>query len=77
MEFVTDWLAVPVVWTPTPRDRHAEVLSDLLAGSGATGHLIHDADLAALAVTHGVPVASADSDFARFPAVRWINPLAG
>lgn len=75
--FVTDWLVVPVVWTPTQRAEHADVLGVLLTGSQATGNLIHDADLAALAITHGLPVASADSDFARFPDVRWINPLAG
>jgi predicted nucleic acid-binding protein len=31
--------------------------------------------LAALALEYGVVVVSADSDFARFPEVRWVNPL--
>ena len=35
-----------------------------------------DAQLAALAYEFGVAVVSADSDFARFPEVRWVNPLA-
>jgi predicted nucleic acid-binding protein len=41
-----------------------------------TANLVPDAHLAALAVEHGVPIASADTDFARFEEVRWINPLA-
>lgn len=75
--FVTEWLQVPVVWSPVPTADHARVLGELLARSGATGNLVHDADLAALAVTYGVPVVSADSDFARFAGVRWVNPFAG
>jgi predicted nucleic acid-binding protein len=40
------------------------------------GNLIPDAHLAALAIEHGVAVCSADTDFARFTGLRWINPLA-
>ena len=38
--------------------------------------LVTDAQLAALAIEHGVPVVSVDSDFARFGEINWINPLA-
>ena len=41
-----------------------------------TGNLVPDAQLAALAYEFGVAVVSADSDFARFREVRWVNPLA-
>jgi predicted nucleic acid-binding protein len=37
--------------------------------------LIPDAQLAALAIEHGLVVQTADTDFARFPEVRWENPL--
>lgn len=40
-----------------------------------TGNLIPDAQLAALAIEHGLTVISADTDFARFPGVRWENPF--
>lgn len=40
------------------------------------GNLVSDAAIAALALEHGVPVVSADSDFARFPGLSWTNPLA-
>lgn len=31
--------------------------------------------LAALAMEHGLELCSADRDFARFPGLRWRNPL--
>ncbi len=40
------------------------------------GNLITDAQLAALAIEHGIELCSADTDFARFTEVRWNNPLA-
>ena len=36
---------------------------------------VSDADVAALAIEHGLTLCSADGDFARFPGLRWINPL--
>jgi hypothetical protein len=71
---VTSWLERDVVWTPEPGRRHAEILGGLIERHQISGNLIPDAHLAALAVEHGVPLASADTDFARFPEVRWINP---
>jgi uncharacterized protein len=64
-----------VVWIPQPTTRHAAVLGRLITSRQVSGGLVPDAHLAALAIEHGVPVASADSDFARFPEVRWENPL--
>jgi hypothetical protein len=37
---------------------------------------VSDAQLAALAIEHGLEVCSADTDFAGFTEVRWHNPLA-
>ena len=31
--------------------------------------------LVALALEHGLTICSADSDFARFPEIEWLNPL--
>jgi len=73
---VRDWLAAPAAWVPTPTVRHEEVLGALLEESSVTGDLVHDAHLAALAIEHGLTICSADTDFARFRAVDWINPLA-
>jgi uncharacterized protein len=73
--FVEDWLAVDTVWIP-PVSRHtAAVLRRLVHSAGVTGNLVPDAQLAALAIEHGLTIYSADPDFARFPEVRWVNPL--
>jgi predicted nucleic acid-binding protein len=45
-----------------------------LAEAGTAGNLVNDAHLAALAVEHDAEVVSFDSDFARFPGVRWRRP---
>ncbi len=34
------------------------------------------AHLAALAIEHGLTLCSTDGDFARFPRLKWLNPLA-
>lgn len=74
--FVEEWLAVPTVWIPQPTDAHADVLSSLVRRYRLAGNLVPDAHLAAIAIEHGLEVCSADSDFARFPEVRWRNPFA-
>ena len=73
---VIAWHAAASVWVPQPTERHSEVLRDLLGLPGIRGNLVHDADLAALAVEHGLILCSSDGDFARFPGLRWQNPLA-
>jgi toxin-antitoxin system PIN domain toxin len=75
-QFVGDWLACDNVWIPLPTERHADVLAGLLATYDLRGNLVADADLAALAIEHGLEICSADTDFARFREVRWTNPVA-
>ncbi len=74
--YVDRWLACDPVWIPNPTGRHAEILGGLLVSYQLRGNLVSDAHLAALAIEHGLTVCSADTDFARFSEVRWINPLA-
>ncbi len=73
--FVDDWLSQETVWIPPATQHTAQILRDLLMGSRAAANLIPDAQRAALAIEHGVPVVSNDSDFARFEGCVWINPL--
>lgn len=70
------WIARANVWHPEPGERFASVFTDLVRRHHATGNLVTDAYLAALAREHGLTVISTDSDFARFDAVPWVNPLA-
>lgn len=74
--FVEAWLAVATVWVPVPTDQHASVLGGLIETYQLSGNLIPDAHLAALAIEHGLEICSADTDFARFREIRWLNPLA-
>jgi hypothetical protein len=73
---VRAWLACASCWTPLPTEHHGTILSELTALSGMSSRLVADANLAALAMEHGLTLCSSDSDFARFPKLRWFNPLA-
>ncbi len=68
------WLGCAPAWIPLPTERHTELLEPLLPLPGVRANLVHDADLAALAIEHGLTLCSTDGDFARFPGLRWQNP---
>ena len=72
---VSDWLNADPAWTPQPGERHAAILGELIIRHDIRGNLIPDAQLAALALEHGLTLYSADTDFARFSDLRWENPL--
>jgi uncharacterized protein len=72
---VEEWLDREGAWVPTPTARHRQVLASLLDRVTVSGNLVPDVHLAALAIEHGLTVASADGDFARFPQLRSMNPL--
>lgn len=74
-ERIADWLAAPAAWIPAPGASHVELLGELVTRYELRGNLIPDAQLAALALEHGLSICSADTDFARFTEVRWENPL--
>lgn len=74
-ERVADWLDAPAAWVPSPGPDHARLLGRLIIDHGIRGNLVPDAQLAALAVEHGLTVCSTDTDFARFKDVPWVNPL--
>ncbi|MBV9626355.1 MAG: PIN domain-containing protein [Acidobacteria bacterium] len=72
---VREWLDRPQVRIVTPGDQHPEILFDLLVTLGIAGNLTSDAHLAALAIEYQAELVSTDTDFARFPGLRWFNPL--
>lgn len=72
---VETWLAYPTVWIPGPTARHAVVLGPLLRLDGLRANDVPDAHLAALALEHDVTLCSTDTGFARFPGLRWDNPM--
>ncbi|KJF17164.1 MULTISPECIES: TA system VapC family ribonuclease toxin [Acidithrix] len=73
--FVADWLDAPAAWVPDPGRGYRDILTRLVIDLDLRGNLVSDAALAALAIEHGLAVISADSDFARFPELIWLNPL--
>jgi toxin-antitoxin system PIN domain toxin len=68
-------LAQPNSTVVEPGPRHAGILERLVEDHQATGPLLTDAVLAALAVEHGATLASTDRGFARFQELHWVNPL--
>jgi uncharacterized protein len=75
-QFVEAWLQAPIAWVPLPTAEHASVFGRLVLKHRLSGNLVPDGHLAALAIEHGLELASADTDFARFTELRWVNPLA-
>ncbi len=74
-EVIESWLEVPVVWIPQPSVKHREILGGLVRRHDVRANLVPDAVLAALCLEHGLTMVSADSDFARFTEIRWLNPI--
>jgi toxin-antitoxin system PIN domain toxin len=75
-ERITDWLSAPVAWIPQPGPAYAQTLGELVTTHEVHGNLVTDAQLAALAIEHGITLYSTDTDFARFSRARWVNPLS-
>lgn len=71
---LTEWLAQPSAQVVQPTARHAAVLARLLTETPATGNMVSDAHLAALAIEHRATIVSYDDDFDRFSGVRWERP---
>ena len=75
-ERVDEWLRRPMVRVVNPTEQHWPIFRRLLEQGKATGNLVTDAHVAALAIEHGCDLCSTDADFARFPKLKWRNPLA-
>ena len=73
--FVDDWIDAPATWIPVPGRGHRELLRRLMVELDLRAGLSSDAVLAALCLEHGLDIVSADSDFARFTELNWINPV--
>lgn len=76
IDVVKGWLELPNVDVIEPGPRHPEILFRLVRQVGVAGDLTTDAHLAALAIEHQARLPSTDTDFARFPGLKWFNPLA-
>ena len=75
VEVVQEWFTHSHVSRLEAGESHLSVFTELLLESGTRGNLVNDAHIAALAIEHDAEVHSNDSDFSRFPGLRWRNPI--
>jgi toxin-antitoxin system PIN domain toxin len=74
-QIVDRWLEQPAVRILGPGDQHWALLRQMMIDGQASGVMVSDAQIAALAIEYGGVLHTADRDFARFPGLRWKNPL--
>lgn len=75
-QVVREWLSRDNTWIPVPTEQHVAVLDQLFEPNTISSRAVMDIHLAALAIEHGLTLCSADTGFARYKRLRWINPLA-
>ena len=56
------------------KSRHWSIVRRLIEGAHATGNLVTDAAIAAVAIENNCRLATFDQDFARFPTLQWFEP---
>ncbi len=76
VQVIADWLAQPNVQFLAPGEHHWGLFRQMMIDGQASGPLVTDASLAAVTLEYGGTLYTTDRDFARFPGLRWINPLA-
>lgn len=75
VEIVDRWLDLPQVRTLAYSENYWPSFREMLLKGNVRGRLTTDAALAALTVEHAGVLYTNDRDFARFPGLRWVNPL--
>jgi uncharacterized protein len=71
---IEEWLDRPAAYIPVPANRHRQILATVTREIKPTGSLVPDSHLAALAIEHGLTLATTDAGFARFSGLRTIDP---
>lgn len=74
---VESWLKLPQARVLSPGALHFVRVMDLMAAAMAAGSLLSDATLASYAIENRATLFTNDGDFARFPGLKWENPLLG
>ena len=75
LAFVSSLVERPTARIVGPGPDHLAIFEELCRESRAKGKLVADAQHAAVAIEHGCTMVSTDSDFNRFPLLRWQHPL--
>ena len=74
-EVIDSWLGLPNVRAVGPGAGHWTHFRRMLVDGQAAGPMGSDAALAALSIELGGTLYTADRGFARYPGLRWKNPL--
>ena len=74
-ERVQSWIDQPCVRVIQPTENHWRIFQQTLRSGNASGNLVSDARLAALAIEHNCRFYSTDAEFSRFPGLKWSNPI--
>jgi toxin-antitoxin system PIN domain toxin len=75
LALVEQWMNLPNVRVLSPGESHWSLLRTMLLEGQVRGPMATDAQLAALTIEYGGVLNTSDRDFARFPGLRWVNPL--
>lgn len=73
---VQEWLEQPVAQLTEMEPQDIQQALTLLLEAGTGGNLTTDAQIAAVSLRLGAVIHTVDTDYARFPQVRWLNPLS-
>jgi toxin-antitoxin system PIN domain toxin len=76
LAFTGELIRRPTASLIGPGPKHWDLVDELCRAARATGKLVADAQHAAVAIEHGCTLVTTDSDFGRFPYLRWRHPLA-
>jgi toxin-antitoxin system PIN domain toxin len=71
------YLEQPAVRVVAPGSGHAAIAAELAQTPGLRSDDVPDIEIAALAIEHGLVLASHDSGFRRFSGLRFVDPLSG
>jgi hypothetical protein len=75
LAIVDQWVEMLHVRTLAPGEHYWAIFKEMLVAGDVRGKLTSDAALAALTIEYGGVLYTNDRDFARFPGLRWVNPL--
>lgn len=75
-EFCATMQSAPNARVIRPQAQHWQLFSELCCRLDARDKLVADVYHAALAIEQGLTWVSLDRDFAKFPRLKWFNPLS-
>lgn len=75
LEYAEQIRSQPHAHVVAPGAKFWDIFAQLCTRAYARGRLVPDAYLAALAIEHGCEFVTTDTDFGKFPGLRWRHPL--